>query len=324
MWCRQVRGQLSAYADGELSAAERRGVEEHLGRCEQCSREHASLRNLVRLTACIPAEEAPSSLHTGIMMRLAYAEAPRSTVARRTSSAGMRLSVFNPWMWSAATGAAAVLVMGLVQQHPGSAPPPAGAPKASPKEQSALRPSPGARVGAGQAEGVSPSEESARRPAGASAARPPRIVEASTPAIPPALDDKQKGRSPARMHIARKTGLDRLERPQPLTPAIASKLAQDPKTAEPQDVAPAPNPGIMAIVPDVPDADKPAGMAQQMEAITAAMDKDGATRMAGMPSQMEIPSDEDEGVRGLRMFLEERNKTVPQPPLVPNRTMRKL
>ena len=76
MWCRNVRSQLSAYADGELTPTAARRVEEHLAGCEGCAREHAELQRLVNLTCRIPMEELPASLHDRIMTRLAYAGAP--------------------------------------------------------------------------------------------------------------------------------------------------------------------------------------------------------------------------------------------------------
>lgn len=43
-------------------------------------------------------------------------------------------------------------------------------------------------------------------------------------------------------------------------------------------------------------------------------DKEPTTRMAGMMAESETIGEEDEGLRSLRMFLEERNRMVPQPP----------
>ncbi|HTE20321.1 MAG TPA: hypothetical protein VK689_18300, partial [Armatimonadota bacterium] len=55
-------------------------------------------------------------------------------------------------------------------------------------------------------------------------------------------------------------------------------------------------------------------------------DREPGTRMAGMTSGMmpeTTPVQDEEGVRSLRMFLEERNRTVPQPPpAVPSRDRR--
>ena len=46
--CEQVREQLSAWLDGELTAAEHRQVAAHLEVCADCSRELAMLQRLGR------------------------------------------------------------------------------------------------------------------------------------------------------------------------------------------------------------------------------------------------------------------------------------
>jgi hypothetical protein len=322
MWCRQVRSQLSAYADGELGAAERRSVEEHLSRCEQCSREYTGLQTLVRLTAGIPAEEAPTSLHAGIMTRLAYADSPRCPQPARRPVPGMRLSVFNPWMWSAATGAAAVLVMGLVQQHTPPTPLPQAGPPAPQKETSAPRESAEAQPAPRQR-----TEQEAARPAATdpkdTPAVEPHAAEHGVAALAtlPALPERASKLS-THPQVAKKT-VDHPERSQPLTASAPTKTAPD-SPSDPPAPATTPNPGIMAIMPDPPESDRVPGSGNPPELMTAVMDKDGATRMAGMPASGDMQGDEDEGVRGLRMFLEERNKTVPQPPLVNPSRMRKL
>jgi len=109
MWCQQVRNQLSAYVDGELSAPRAQAVEVHLSRCEACSREHAGVGGVRSLTAAIPFEDAPASLHAGIMARLAddmAASARSFRPTRRTPS---------PWALMGLAGAAAAAA--LVVQH---------------------------------------------------------------------------------------------------------------------------------------------------------------------------------------------------------------
>src|SRR5688500_2103687 len=106
MWCRHVRTRLSAYADGELSAAEARGVEEHLVRCEQCSQEHTDFRRLARLTATIPLEDVPTGMHARIMTSLAYAStAPLPTAIYRPRRAGF----LDAWMLAGLTTATAAV-----------------------------------------------------------------------------------------------------------------------------------------------------------------------------------------------------------------------
>ncbi len=50
---------LSAYLDGELSAAERRTVEAHLGTCDRCRALLADLRQVKKLVAELPLENPP-------------------------------------------------------------------------------------------------------------------------------------------------------------------------------------------------------------------------------------------------------------------------
>ena len=54
--CEQVREQLSAWLDGELTAAESRQVSQHLEVCPECSRELAMLQ---RLDAALGTLETP-------------------------------------------------------------------------------------------------------------------------------------------------------------------------------------------------------------------------------------------------------------------------
>ncbi len=49
--CEQVRAQLSAYLDGEMSPVERLGVESHLAACQLCSDELTALERVVGLVA---------------------------------------------------------------------------------------------------------------------------------------------------------------------------------------------------------------------------------------------------------------------------------
>lgn len=60
--CSQVLARLSEYLDGELPAAERRAVEEHLRGCDACTRFggefSATLRSLRRHLLSTPCDEA--------------------------------------------------------------------------------------------------------------------------------------------------------------------------------------------------------------------------------------------------------------------------
>src|SRR6266852_442650 len=50
MTCEDVRDELIAYARGELSEARKTAVEEHLVRCEGCTRELEGARKVMALT----------------------------------------------------------------------------------------------------------------------------------------------------------------------------------------------------------------------------------------------------------------------------------
>lgn len=323
MWCRRVRNHLSAYADGELGGAERCQVEAHLAECADCAREYASLQKLVRLTTAIPMEETPSSLHSRIMAQLG-ADSPGGRAHPRPAFP-MRLGVFNPWMWAAAGGAAAALIMGLFPRSPGSPEP----------HQSPLRTQPKSRAEA-------PRDRRAPHPQAARHGAPTR------PDVTPARDipEPEAGRAERRLAAAasraatqaagaeqslpvqevRKPAAERPERPQPVDPIIPSKLAVEPKSLEPPAPAPVSTQGKMASIPENPEMETTAGGLEmpEIEIAPAVMEKDGSTRMAGTPAVGEMPAEDDEGLRSLRMFLEERNRTVPQPPLVRPTRMRKL
>src|SRR5262245_38749119 len=59
-WERQ-REQLSAYIDGELSAAERAELQRHISGCAECQEALGELRRVHDLLAALPAPKAPRS-----------------------------------------------------------------------------------------------------------------------------------------------------------------------------------------------------------------------------------------------------------------------
>jgi hypothetical protein len=68
------------------------------------------------------------------------------------------------------------------------------------------------------------------------------------------------------------------------------------------------------------------GGAGRPEPVMVGMEKEVGTRMAGMTSEPEPTPDEEEALRLPRMILEERLRSVPQPPLLDpgrDRRMRK-
>src|SRR5687768_13476748 len=108
MWCRTVRSQLSAYADGELSPVQARALEDHLSRCEQCSQERSGIQRVVRLTTLVPCEEMPRGLQSRILAGFAAADHAPAYASRR----GWRFSLPAPQPWLFAAGALALLAAG--------------------------------------------------------------------------------------------------------------------------------------------------------------------------------------------------------------------
>ena len=93
-WERQ-REQLSAYIDGELSAAERAELERHIPGCPECQEALGELRRVHDLLAALPMPKAPRSfalpLDTRLDTRLP-AQPPQSSsrqTAARRSRAGL-------------------------------------------------------------------------------------------------------------------------------------------------------------------------------------------------------------------------------------------
>jgi len=310
MWCLRIRKQLSAYTDGELAPAEARGVEQHLTRCARCSGEVQELRKLARLTALVPEEEVPAGLHARIMTRLAYADA-----APAARPASRRPILLGPWAAAALSGAAAVVVLGLFHWRP-----------------PALAPAHTAAAVAVRTFTPAPDPVKPTVPASTPTAEAPRpaTVEASTePAPPPQKEPDSLVPAAAK--------------PAPPRPATrtAKRTVTAPSSASPGEVKDART--LPAAGPDKPTPDAPATMAMAPgagtttpgdaaangtgpEPVMIGMEKDGVTRMAGMTPDPDPLPDEDEGLRPARMFLEERLRNVPQPPLLEpgrDRRMRK-
>ncbi len=121
MWCRSIRTQLSAYADGELPALERSQVEEHLTSCSVCGRELAQIRRVSRLTSLVPEEEMPSSLRSRITGSLTFAPATGDAIPGRS---GRMFCFALPILG----GALAAGIVGMVPHSPTQ---PTGPPSAS-------------------------------------------------------------------------------------------------------------------------------------------------------------------------------------------------
>src|SRR5215471_825181 len=86
-WERQ-REQLSAYIDGELSAAERAELERHIPGCPECQEALGELRRVHDLLAALPMPKAPRSFALPLDSHLPAQPVAQQTAARR-SRAGL-------------------------------------------------------------------------------------------------------------------------------------------------------------------------------------------------------------------------------------------
>ena len=83
MMCNEARPRLDAYLDGELGAAERADLREHIEACAECGPEFAALERLrdgIRRAA--PVYRAPEALRAGIASALRHQGAGRGATAR--------------------------------------------------------------------------------------------------------------------------------------------------------------------------------------------------------------------------------------------------
>lgn len=110
MNCDGVRGLLSAYVDGELSAGELLRVEQHLRRCHWCADEVDALRQAIALVASLEEVEVPATFHVQLHERL-VALGPPVQAVRTAPAHRARRQDFRRWAVPAA--AAAALVIGV-------------------------------------------------------------------------------------------------------------------------------------------------------------------------------------------------------------------
>jgi anti-sigma factor RsiW len=335
MWCKRVRTQLSAYVDGELALPDARAVDEHLARCESCASERASLQRFAKLPAIVPEEELPFGLHTRIMTSLAYAGSVPATSA--AFSAG-RSPFRGPWLYSALTGvaltgAAAAVAFNLLPAAPAAsgrsasgqapaAPPalPRTAQEVSPAYQE-LVPTPRMPETDADAAVILP-PDGARGEAALEKPPAPNLPEKTVVGAPaPVIGERgavppKPSVRPARLPRPGGVVASREIRPLPVAGA-PGRIVIEPRIAEPGKPA--------ASQADGPGMPGDLVVGGQPETVMASMEKDATTRMAGAPMEGEGRLEEEEGFRMLKMFFDERNRQIPQPPVVdPNsRRMRK-
>ena len=307
-------------------------VRDHLAGCDRCTRDHDSLRSLATLTAAIPFEDVPGSLHQRIMASLnqaTFVPEPVQIRAPRRSAAPLT------WAWAAfATGVVAV-ACGTLQHRLGSTPELSTRILAA--ESPALRgaePTPSGRTGMAVAPNraepsITHSTIAAPEVVAQAAEAPepvtPSTSDQATEAVSPAVSSPRS--TPASARLASSTPAPNTERPQPAPISPSGKLASEPRVSEPMVPAAAPvmttRESVMA-VPGDPIVNTTGPLGPPEPVVTA--EKEAPNRMVGMAMETESPGEEDEGLRSFRMFLQENSRTVPQPPSatpVRERRMRK-
>lgn len=321
MWCRNVRSQLSAYADGELTPAMTQQVRAHLAGCDRCTQEFAGLRSLAALTAAVPLEDVPSALHQRILASLNHAAMTPEPMPMRPMH---RSVVPRTWAWAAfATGVVAV-ACGALQQRPGNTPDlstrllaadvtptakasdrvathratAAEAPKRADQHETA--PETSVAMVEAQVEEAPATDKVAEVEATAVAATQSASVPTSKPATP--------------ARLVGSTPMPNAERPVPAAVSSSGKLSTEPRVSEPSLPMTSPimvRESLMAVPGDpIVNNTGPLGPPEP----TVSGEKDSPMRMVGMAMETESPGEEDEGLRSFRMFLQENSRSVPQPP----------
>ena len=123
MNCEQVRNLLDEYLDGELAAAQRASVDEHLAGCAPCRAELEILRNTATLVGSLPRVKAPKGLTEDIKARL---------VSRPAAVRSRRRPVVLRWVGIGGWVAAAATLIVVIKLAPWEGPPAEPAPPPRP------------------------------------------------------------------------------------------------------------------------------------------------------------------------------------------------
>ncbi|HID57206.1 TPA: hypothetical protein EYP37_11800 [Candidatus Poribacteria bacterium] len=83
MRCRDVRGKLSEFLDGELDERTRDEIRRHLEICEECAREYDGILEAVSLVRNLPEIEPPKDMWMTLKTRLEGVEGLRFTWPER-------------------------------------------------------------------------------------------------------------------------------------------------------------------------------------------------------------------------------------------------
>src|SRR5690606_5529917 len=73
MVCADVRENISAYADGELSADERKSFEEHISSCPECRKELDDMVRIIKLCRSMPLYDLPEGFRDELHAKLTAA-----------------------------------------------------------------------------------------------------------------------------------------------------------------------------------------------------------------------------------------------------------
>lgn len=76
--CRNIRRELSAYFDGELTLPQRTEVETHLASCVRCQRELLEMKTLVTGMAALPTMQPPPRFLAEVRRKIARGEDPEA------------------------------------------------------------------------------------------------------------------------------------------------------------------------------------------------------------------------------------------------------
>ena len=89
MRCPDVKDQLSAYFDGELSAESQAKMKQHLAQCEACAAEYSEFKDVSRAVSRMPLLQPPPGIWNGLASELEATESsglvPSKPEARQSS-----------------------------------------------------------------------------------------------------------------------------------------------------------------------------------------------------------------------------------------------
>ena len=229
----RIRGLLSAYVDGEVSAADARRVEEHAAACPACRDELDSLTATVELVRGLPELELPRSFE---LTRLPEEE-PRAS--------------FGVWAPRLATSVAGLLLVVLLAGDvTGALTQSGGSDEAATEAQADTPSAPEAAQAA-----AAPRQAAQLRMADAAAATPTPVVAAKAAAAQLDGSDEEAAtpEPPSAPAAAAKAGPAGMSGPASATPAAADAPAQAMKASVPAAAQPSPEPATAPSVAQAPD-----------------------------------------------------------------------